>query len=144
MRTSVRALLLALAFLPIATPAWTQQKAETPAAAADVPAHIQAAQTFLLAWGKGNWGEAKAVASEKVAVKVGDKTFTLDPAAGKADAMLVFPFKGISTVRVEGKVKGVTVEEIGVKVGEAETRGRGTLTLEEKEGKFLVTGVAVE
>lgn len=144
MRSGVRVLPLTLTFLLIATPGWAQEKKEKPPAPGDMPPQIQAAQTFLLAWGKGNWDEAKAVAAEKVTVKVGDKTFTLDPAGGKAEAMLVFPFKGISTVRVEGKVKGVTVDELGVKAGDAETRGKGTLTLEEKEGKFLVTAVAVE
>lgn len=138
MPLGARALPLTLSFLLAAAPSWSQEKKP------DLPAHIQVVQTFLLAWGKGNWDEARAVSVEKVPIKVGDKEFTLDLAGGKVEAVLVFPFRGISTVRVEGKVKGVTVDEIGVKAGEIEKRGKGTLTLEEKDGKFVVTGVAVE
>ena len=144
MRSGFRVLPLTLALLLAAATSWAQEKKERPGAPGDMPAHIHAAHTFLMAWGKGNWGEAKAVAAEKVTLKIGDKEFTLDLAGGKAEAILVFPFKGLSTVRVEGKVKGVTVEEIAVKAGEAEKRGTGALTLEEKDVKFLVTGVAVE
>jgi hypothetical protein len=41
-------------------------------------------------------------------------------------------------------VKGVTVEEITVKAGGTEKKGKGTLTLDEKDGKFTVTSVAIE
>ncbi len=51
---------------------------------------------------------------------------------------------GISTFRVDGEVKGVTREEIGPKAGEIEKRGPGTVTLEEKNGEYRVTAVAVE
>lgn len=113
-------------------------------ALAQAPAHIQVAQEFLLGWGKGNWDAVKAHAAGKVTVKVGSTGYTLDPEAGKADVRLVLPFGGLSTVRVEGKVKGVTVDEITVRAGGAEKKGKGTLTLEEKDGKFTVTSVAVE
>ncbi len=141
-------MLFSLALLLGAASTWSQEKPqENPAPAAvpgELPAHVKVAYTFLTGWGKGNWDEVKPVAAEQVTVKVGDKAFTLDLAGGKADIALVFPFKGIATVRVEGKVKGVTVEEIGLKTGETEKRGKGALTLEEKDGQFLVTGVAVE
>ena len=144
MRSGLRGLPLIVALLVAAATGWGQERKEGSAAPGDVPAHIQAASAFLIAWGKGDWEAAKSVAVEKVTVKVGDKELALDLAAGKAEAIVVLPFKGLSTVRVEGKVKGVTVEEIALKVGEAEKRGKGALTLEEKDGKFLVTGVAVE
>lgn len=58
---------------------------------------------------------------------------------------VVFPFRGISTFRMKGEVKGVTlVVEIGLKAGEIKQRGRGTVTLEEKNGEYRVTAVAVE
>ncbi len=144
MRPGAYVLPLTLALLMAIVPSWAQEKTEKLARPGDMPAHVKAAYTFLVAWGKGNWEEAKTVAAEKVTVKVGDKEFTLDLPGGKGEVALVFPFKGISTVRVDGKVKGVTVEEIGLKTGNTEKRGKGTLTLEEKDGKFLVTGVAVE
>jgi len=137
------ALTVTFTWLLVGPLAFAQEKAK-PAASGEMPAHIQAAHVFLTAWGKGDWAAAKAVAAEKVQVKAGDKVFSLDLESGKAEVTLSFPFKGISTVRVEGKVKGVTVEEIGLKTGGTERRGKGTLTLEEKDGKFLVTGVAVE
>lgn len=111
---------------------------------AQMPPHIQTAQEFLLGWGKGNWEAAKAQAGGKVTVKVGGADYAVDAEAKKADAQLVLPFRGLSSVRVEGKVKGVTVDEITVKAGGAEKKGKGTVTLEEKDGKFTVTSVAVE
>lgn len=144
MRICFRVLVLTLAFFLAAVPGLAQEKKGEPARPTEMPPHIRAAYTFLMAWGKGEWNAAKAVATEKVAVKAGEKEFTLDVAAGKAEAIVVLPFKGLSTVRVEGKVKGVTVDEITLKAGTTEKRGKGALTLEEKDGQFLVTGVAVE
>lgn len=106
--------------------------------------HIEAGLKFLMAWGKGNWEEMATVAGEKVTVNVGGKESTIDVAGKKAEATLVFPFKGLSSVRMEGKVKGVTVDEIAVKVGGEEKKGKGTLTLEEKDGKVTITKVSVE
>ena len=113
-------------------------------ASAQAPPHIRAAQEFLLAWGKGNWDAVRAQAADKVTVRVGGAGYTLDVAGKKAAVELILPFRGLSTVRVQGKVKGVTVEEIAVKAGGAPKKGKGTVTLEEKEGRFTVTSVAVE
>ncbi len=113
-------------------------------ALAQAPPQIQTAQEFLLGWGKGNWEAVRANSAGKVTVKVGGSDYSLDALVKKTDVQLVFPFRGLSTVRVGGKVKGVTVEEIAVKAGGAEKRGKGTLTLEEKDGKFTVTTVAIE
>jgi hypothetical protein len=117
------------ALVGVAGPAWAQ-----------APASIQAAQDFLLGWGKGTWEGVTA----KAAVKVGDTTYTIDPEAKKADAALVLPFKGLAVVRDKGKVTGVTVESITVKAGGEEKKGKATLSLEEKDGKFIVTGVTVQ
>ena len=111
---------------------------------AQAPPHITAAQEFLLAWGKANWEAVKGQAGAKVTVKVGGTAYTLDAEAKKADAQLVLPFRGLSSIREKGKVTGVTVDEITVKAGGAEKKGKGRLTLEEKDGKFTVTGVTVE
>ena len=114
------------------------------AGSVEASAHIEAGVKFLTAWGKGNWEQLAAVAAEKVTVSVGGKESVIDVTGKRAEAMLVFPFKGLSTVRVEGKVKGLTVDEITVKVGSEEKRGKGTLTFEEKDGKVVVTKVSVE
>jgi hypothetical protein len=114
------------------------------AGAVEASAHIEAGVKFLTAWGKGDWEGLATVAGEKVTVSVGGKESVIDVTGKKAEAMLVFPFKGLSAVRVEGKVKGVTVDDIAVKVGGEEKKGKGTLTLEEKNGKVMVTKVAVE
>ncbi len=135
---------LIVALLLAVTAASAQEKTDKPAAPGEMPPHIKAAHTFLMAWGKGKWEEAKAVAADKVTVKAGDKEYALDVAGGKADAALVFPFKGLSTVRAGGKVEKIAVEEIGVKTEGAEKRGKGSLALEEKGGQFVVTGVTVE
>ena len=106
------------------------------------PPHIKTALTFLMAWGNQRWDELKTVAAVQVTVKVGDKAFTLEPAAQKAEVALVFPFRGLSTVREGDKVKGLMVEELGLKAGDSETRGPGTITLKEQDGQYWVTEVA--
>jgi hypothetical protein len=113
-------------------------------ASAQAPPHIQAAHEFLLGWGKANWDAVKAHAADKVTVKVGGADYTLDVAGKKAEVQLIFPFRGLAAVRVGANVKGITVEEITVRAGGAERKGKGTVTLEEKDGKFTVTSVAVE
>jgi hypothetical protein len=134
---------LIVALLVAVTAAWAQGKTDKPAAG-EMPPYIKAAQAFLMAWGTGKWDEAKAVAADKVTVKADGKEYAVDVAGGKADAALVFPFKGLSTVRAGGKVEKIAVEEIGVKAEGAEKRGKGSLALEEKGGQFVVTGVTVE
>ena len=54
---------------------------------------------------------------------------------------LALPFRGLSTVRTDGKVTGVKVEELALKLGDAELRGPGTIDLTEDNGVFRVTGV---
>ena len=110
----------------------------------DAAGHIQAATKFLLGWGKGNWADVAATAVDKVTVSAGGKESTIDVAGKKAEATLVLPFKGLSTVREDGKVKAVTVKELTIKVGGEEKKGKGTLSLEEKDGKTTVTKVTVE
>jgi hypothetical protein len=107
---------------------------------AQAPTQIQAVQDFLLGWGKGTWEGVTG----KATVKVGGKEYAIDPEAKKADVALVLPFKGLTTVRDKGKVTGVTVESITVKAGGEEKKGKATVSLEEKDGKFTVTGISVE
>jgi len=111
---------------------------------AQVPPHIQAVHEFLMGWGKEDWDAMKAQAGSKVTVKVGGTQSTLDIDAKKADVRLVLPFRGLSSVRENGKVTGVTVDQITVQAGGEEKKGKATVTLQEKDGKFTVTGVAME
>jgi hypothetical protein len=104
--------------------------------------HIHAAQKFLTAWGRGQWEELRDVAANEVTIRIGDRAYVLAPGAAKSDVMLVFPYRGLSTVRVDGKVKGITVEDLGLQVGHEQVRGTGTLTLQEDGGSFRVVGVS--
>ena len=132
-----------------ATAAIEQRQTTRPTASPQTPmegklaAHLRVIDAFLTAWGKENWAEARRVAAEQVWVRIGEKILLVDLPSGQAEVALIFPFGGISTVRVEGEVKGVTVEEIGLKVGKIEKRGPGTITLEEKDGEYRVTAVSV-
>src|SRR5438034_1003689 len=94
---------------------------------AEAPQHVRTAHTFLMAWGNQRWDELRTVAAEQVTVRVGDKVFTLEPAAQKSEVALVFPFRGLSTIRADGKVNGITVEDLGLKVGDNEMRGPETI-----------------
>lgn len=111
---------------------------------AGAPQHIQTTQTFLMTWGQQRWDELKTVTSDKVTVKVGQSVYTLEPAAQKSDVKLALPFRGLSTVRTDGKVTGVKVDEMAFKMGDREMRGPGTIDLTEENGAFRVTGVSAQ
>jgi hypothetical protein len=106
------------------------------------PPQIQAAQTFLMTWGSQKWDELKAVTADTVTVKVGPGVYTLQPAAQKSDVQLTLPFRGLSTVRTDGKITGVKVDEMAFKMGDKEMRGAGMVDLKEENGAFRVTGVS--
>lgn len=111
------------------------------AAVAMRPQHIEATQTFLLTWGTQRWDELRAVSGDTVTVKVGPSTYMLEPGAQKSDVRLTLPFRGLSTVRTDGKITGVKVDELALKMGDTEMRGPGTIDLAEDNGMFRVTGV---
>jgi hypothetical protein len=111
---------------------------------AETPPHIQAVQEFLLAWGKGDWDALQARTGGKVTVKVGGAESSLDVGAKKADTQLVLPFRGLSTLRDKGKVTGVRVDQVTITAAGQQKQGKATVTVEEKDGRFTVTGVALE
>jgi hypothetical protein len=102
---------------------------------------IQTAQTFLMTWSGQKWDEMKTVSADTVTVKLGPGIYTLPPSAQKSDVQLSLPFRGLSTLRTDGKIIGVKVEEIAIKVGDKEMRGPATIDLKEDNGVFRVTGV---
>ena len=107
------------------------------------PPQIQATQTFLMTWGGQKWDELQAVTADTVTVKVGPGVYTLAPATHKSDVQLTLPFRGLSTVRADGKVTGVKVDEMAFKMGDKEMRGPAVVDLKEENGAFFVTGVSV-
>jgi hypothetical protein len=141
---------------PAQEPAAAQAAAPAPAAApaaaapaeqavsADGKMHLDAAIAFLKAWGKGRWDDLKPVAADKVTVKVGDKSYDLDVVAGKSDVTPVLPFRGLSTVRNDGKVVAISVNELSLKADGAEKHGKARLATEDKEGQVRVTAVEME
>lgn len=129
--------LIFLAFTFLASPLTVHAQEATS------PPYIRTAHTFLLAWGQQRWDELRDVAAGQVSVKLGTRVFTLEPATHAAEVRLVFPFRGLSTVRANGKVTGVTLEEIGLKVEDIETRGPADISLIEDNGEFRVIGVSV-
>ena len=149
----VRSIALSLAALIFAVPAFAQDATPPPSAKDAAPgpgekpewkSHVEAVSTFLKAWGKGKWEDAKAVAADKVDVKVGDKTYSIDVAGGKSDAKLVLPFRGLSAIRDAGKIKGVAVNEITVEAGGAKKSGKGKVMTDASGGDVKVTSVEVE
>jgi len=106
------------------------------------PPQIQTTQTFLMTWGGQKWDEMKTVTADKVMVKVGPGVYMLEPAAQKSDVQLALPFRGLSTLRTDGKITGVKVDDMAFRVGDKEMRGPGTVDLKEENGGFRVTGVS--
>jgi len=111
---------------------------------ADGKMHLDAAVAFLKAWGKGRWDDLKPVATDKVAVKMGDKSYDLDVAAQKSDVKPVLPFRGLSTVRDQGKVVAISVSELLLKTDVAEKHGKARLLTEDKDGQVRVTAVEMD
>jgi hypothetical protein len=107
-------------------------RAQSPMGAAP---QIQTAQTFLMTWSGQKWDEMKTVSADTVTVKVGPGVHT------PQNVQLSLPFRGLSTLRTDGKVTGVKVDEIAFKVGDKEMRGPATIDLKEDNGVFRVTGV---
>jgi hypothetical protein len=107
------------------------------------PPHIAAAHAFLMAWGHERWDDLRGVSADAVSVKLGDTVYSLEPAARKSEVTMRFPFRGLSTVRTGVEVTGVTVDELGVRIGDKEMRGPATVTLKEEAGQFRVTEVTV-
>ncbi|HEY7519285.1 MAG TPA: hypothetical protein VIE36_13405 [Methylomirabilota bacterium] len=108
------------------------------------PQHIEATQTFLMTWGHQRWDELRAVSGDTVAVKVGPSTYMIEPGAQKSEVRLTLPFRGLSTVRTDGKITGVKVDELALKMGDTEMRGPGTIDLVEDNGIFRITGVTAD
>jgi hypothetical protein len=134
------------------------EKAEAakPAAAAPASAdqrpYVDAAVAFMKGLAHSNrsgdagqqgWAEAKGNSAEKVTLKVAGKEIPLDIAAQKSDARVV-KFQKVSTMRENGVVKGVTMDNVQVQVADQPHAGKGTLHMEEKDGKWIVTSIEVE
>lgn len=129
---------------PAAAAPAAEKAAPDQAISADGKMHLDAAIAFLKAWGKGRWDDAKPVAADKVAVRLGAKSYDVDVAGGKSDIQAVLPFRGLSTVREQGKVVGIAVSDLAVKADGAEKRGKARLTTEDKDGQVRVTAVELE
>jgi len=138
MRIGRAAVLLGLALGVYVAPLTTHAQQ---AAVAARPQHIETTQTFLMTWGHQRWEDLKSVTTDKVTVKVGPSAYTLEPGAPKSDVQLTLPFRGLTTVRTDGKITGVKVDEMVFKMGDREMRGPGTIDLTEENGMFRVTGV---
>jgi len=93
--------------------------------------------------GEQGWTDAKDNAAEKVTLKVAGKELALDLAAKKADARVV-KFQKVSTLRDGTAVKGVSLDNVELKLGADSHSGKGTLLMEEKDGKWVVTSLEVE
>lgn len=138
MRIGRAAVLLGFALGVHAAPLTTHAQQ---AAVATRPQHIETTQTFLMTWGHQQWENLRTVTTDKVTVKVGPSAYTLEPGAQKSDVRLTLPFRGLTTVRTDGKITGVKVDEMVFKMGDREMRGPGTIDLTEENGMFRVTGV---
>ena len=138
---------------PAATAA--PEKTATPPkkeASSDRP-YVDAAITFLKGFaqsqrggeaGETGWALAKENGAPKVALKVAGKEMEIDVAGAKSPDAHLMRFHKISTLREGEKVKGVTVENVDLKIGDAPHSGKATVLMEEKDGKWIVTSIEVE
>ena len=128
------------------------EKADAARPAADQRPYVDAAVAFMKGLAHSNrsgdagqqgWAEARGNSAEKVTLKVAGKEMALDIGAQKSDARVV-KFQKISTMRENGIVKGVTLDNVQLQIGDQPHAGKGTLHMEEKDGKWIVTSVEVE
>ena len=122
------------------------------AKAAESRPYVDAALAFLKGMTHTNrpgeagdqaWAEAQANAAQKVTMTVAGKDLQLDLAAKKSNARVV-RFQKLSTLRQGPLVLGVTLENVDVKVGDEPHSGKATVRMEEKDGRWIVTGLDVE
>ena len=137
MRIARLAVVVGLALGALGAPMAQAQQAAVPTR----PQHIEATQTFLMTWGAQRWDALRTVSVDKIPVKIGSSTYMIEPGAQKSDVRLALPFRGLSTLRTDGKITGVKVDELAFKMGDTEMRGPGTIDLAEDNGVFRVTGV---
>ena len=79
-----------------------------------------------------------------VPVRAGDRWYLLDVEASRAEVTLVFPFRGLATVREAGEVRAITVDALTLTAEERVEHGAATLTLARRDGEFIVIGVTME
>jgi len=84
------------------------------------------------------------VAGGIVPVRAGDRWYLLDVEASRAEVTLVFPFRGLATVREAGEVRAITVDALTLTAEERVEHGAATLTLARRDGEFIVIGVTME
>ena len=127
-------------------------KAAAAPAAPEGRPYVDAALAFLKSFthtnragdaGKEAWDTLRANAAEKVTIKVGGKDLMLDAQGGKTDAQLV-RFSKLSTWRDGKDVKGVTLDDVEFKVGDASQKGKAKVGMSEKDGKWQVNSIEVE
>lgn len=136
---------------PAPAPAAAPDPAAAPAAAPSRP-YIEAASSFLKGLahsarggeaGEKGWQEAQAVAADKIAFKIAGRDIELDLSAKKSAARVV-RFEKLSTLRDGPVIKGVSVENIEVRLGSDAYHAKGRVMLDEKDGKWTVTAVEVD
>jgi len=93
--------------------------------------------------GKQAWEMLKEHAGDKVALKIAGKGHDIDVAGHKSDARLL-KFAKLSAWREGAHVKGVHLELMEFKVGGESHKGKGSVAMEEKDGKWTVTSIEVE
>ena len=93
--------------------------------------------------GEKGWAEAREFAADKISFKVAGRDMELDLAAKKSGARVV-RFEKVSTLRDGLAVKGVSVENIEVRLGTDAYRAKGRVMLDEKDGKWTVTALEID
>ncbi len=139
-----------------AEPAKAAQTAAVPAEPAKVAGsdrpYVSAAIAFLKGLthstrggdaGEKGWAEAREFAADKISFKVAGRDMELD-LAGKKSGARVVRFEKVSTLRDGPVVKGVSVENIEVRLGTDAYRAKGRVMLDEKDGKWTVTALEID
>src|ERR1700737_2478268 len=93
--------------------------------------------------GEKGWAEAREVAADKISFKVAGRDMELD-LAGKKSGARVVRFEKVSTLRDGLAVKGVSVENIEVRIGTDAYRAKGRVMLDEKDGRWTVTALEID
>ena len=93
--------------------------------------------------GAQGWADLQETAGDKVNISVAGKDHVVDVAGKKSDVRLM-KYAKIATWREGKTVKGVTAEVLEFRSGKENHSGKGKVAMEEKDGKWTVTGVTVE
>ena len=93
--------------------------------------------------GVEGWARVSKHASDKVKLTIAGEHYDIDVAGKKSDVRLM-KYQKLSTWREGAEIKGMLLENLEFKVGKDIKKGKGKMSMVEKDGTWTVDSITVE